>query len=497
MLQSQTSAHAKDPSKPLDVLRVIRQPLRGIGIKRLLSGGRVGDLGRLPRYVAMFGLSAALLWAPISGYLMSTPPKYSSHASLILPGSGASASVNLNNIGQASSYANSAFANGSISPTQTYKRLIGADRILAAAAETLGASKEALPKPRIKLVDQTSLIHIEVKSGSPGEAQAYGDALLAAFFAEIDALRADEIATRERSGTQAIEEYNRSVEETRARINRLQKSSGLTSVDQYTQQVAANDALKTRITTLAAARDLQAQKVAAFEASLGLSAHTAAATLKLYADATYLTLLSDIALQSGALAQAQSKFGPRHPARQKAQARFEAARQALMDRAWEVTGLKAEELTGLDRAPDGQRAQLLGELVREASILSGLEEQSASLERDHTTEAQRLMRLAPIAAQLEDMQRDFNVAEAVFASAIARSEAKKTDVYASYPLVQVLENPSLPERPSSPNRKLSIAAGIAGTLMLMIGFLLAWIRRPIINKVISRSFAAPAPSSAA
>ena len=76
------------------------------------------------------------------------------------------------------------------------------------------------------------------------------------------------------------------------------------------------------------------------------------------------------------------------------------------------------------------------------------------------------------------------MAEAVFASAIARTESSKNDVYASYPLIQVLENPSLPDAPSSPRRKLAIAAGVAATLMLLIGLTLAWIRKPIVSRLL-------------
>lgn len=475
----------------LEALRVLRRPLRELSIGRVLGGGRVTDLGRLPRYVALFSLSGALLWAPIVGYLATAPVQYSSHASLILPGSGASASVNLNDIGQASSFANSAFANGSISPTQTYKRLIGADRIRAAAAAQLGVQMESLPKPRITLVDQTSLIHIEVKGGEAARAQAYGDALLAAFFAEIDTLRADEIATRESSGTEAMDAFTSAVERTRAAISALQSSSGLMSMAQYREQVGANDILAREIGDLTGKRDLQLHKVGAMQASLGISAHSAAATLKIYADASYLSLLDELALQAAKLAQARASFGAKHPTRAKAEEAYAGTWQALMDRASLVTGLKAEELGGLDRAPDGQRASLLAELVRESAILEGLDKQLGTLRARHAAEAERLKGLAPVAAELEDKQRDFDVAEAVFASAIARSEAKKTDVFASYPLVQVLENPSLPERPSSPNRKLSLAAGIAATMMLLMGFALAWIRRPIIARVLAPKLQQP------
>ncbi len=134
--------------------------------------------------------------------------------------------MNLNGIGQASSYANSAFSSNSVSPTETYKRLIGADRILAAAAKSMNLDRAEFGKPRIKLVDQTSLIHLEMTGGSAEDAQARGDALLAAFFAELDALRLDEQTTREDSGLAAIADYRASVATTRADIARPATGTG-------------------------------------------------------------------------------------------------------------------------------------------------------------------------------------------------------------------------------------------------------------------------------
>ena len=45
----------------------------------------------------------------------------------------------------------------------------------------LGITRAELGSPRIRLVDQTSLIHIEMTGGSPEDAQARGAALLRAF----------------------------------------------------------------------------------------------------------------------------------------------------------------------------------------------------------------------------------------------------------------------------------------------------------------------------
>lgn len=479
--KAQAAAHIS----PIRWIAICRRPLRTLGWRRILTGGRLSDTGRLPRYAAVFLLGASALWAPIMGYLATAQLKFSSHASLILPGSGASASVNLNGIGQASSYANSAFSNGSVSPTETYKRLIGADRILDTAATSLGLSRHGLERPRVTLVDQTSLIHIEVKGGSAEDAQRYGEALIAAFFDEIDQLRADELATREESGGTAIEEYTRSVRDTREEITRLQQRSGLTNAAQYREQLAAHDRLKQELNRLEGELGHQSEKVAALEAALNLPPDSAANTLKLYADAPYVALLDEVSARATKLAQAATSYGARHPTRIKAQEAHDAARDAALSRAAQVTGLGAAELHSLDRAPEGQRAALLSELVRENARRAGLERQHATISNRIETEASRLAALAGLAAELEDRQRDFAVAEAVFASAIARTESTKTDIYASYPLIQVLENPSLPDRPSSPRRKLALAAGIAASFMLLIGLALAWVRKPLISRLLN------------
>ena len=458
-----------------------RIPLRLLSVRRGLRGGRLDDLGRLPRYLGFFLLGAALIWAPITGYLKTAPLRYASHGSLILPGSGASASVNLNEIGQASSYANSAFASNAISPTETYKRLLAADRIVQAAADRVGVQPRAFGKPRVTLVDQTGMIHLRLDGPSPAQAQARAQALLNAFFEELDRLRQDEQQTREGGGQGAIQEYYASVQATRAAITALQRETGLHSAGQYKEQVAANDRLRDQLETLRAQLQQRSGAVAKLSTQLGVSPDQAAAALKLFADREYLTMMTQMAQSASDLAGLRARFGPQHPDVTRARAAHEAEQRLTLARATALTGLSAQALAHLDLAPDGARADLLSELVRQETERAGLHAQTETLARRLMRETARLDRAAPQAAQLEDMQRDFDVAEAVFASAIARAQSSKSDIYASYPLVQVLEDPTLAERPSSPNRKLALVAGAGATVFLLIGLAMGWVRRRLID----------------
>ena len=84
-------------------------------------------------------------------------------------------------------------------------------------------------------------------------------------------------------------------------------------------------------------------------------------------------------------------------------------------------------------------------------------------------------------------RHDYQVAEAVFASALARTDTSKAEVYASYPLVQVLADASLPESASSPRPKIALAAGVAATLMVVMALALTWLRRPLITRLLDKA----------
>lgn len=460
------------------------QPRRSL-LRRAFMGGALGDLGRLPRYAAFAIMGGTLIWAPITGFVKTAPERYKSVASLILPGSGASASLNLSGIGQASSYANSAFASNAVSPTETYKRLLGADRILDAAASALDMPRADLGRPRVNLVDQTSLVHIEMVGSSPADAQARADAILAAFFAELDALRTDEVDTREDSGLKAIEDYRASVSATRSDIADLQADSGLLSMAQYEELVGRHLTLEGRIQDLAAVLSDKSAEVAQLQDGLGIDAAGAAITLKLFADGSYVRMLEEGAGFEASLAEAAARYGPRHPKVQEARQARDQARQAAVRLAVDLTGLDAAQVARLDLAPSGVRADLLSQLVAKDAERAGLAQEVSALRDQLAAAARDLDGKRAAAAALQDLERDFAVAEAIFASAIARAQSGKSDFYASYPLVQVLENPSLPERPSSPNKKLALAAGGAATFMMLIGLLIGWTRQALIGRLLS------------
>lgn len=76
------------------------------------------------------------------------------------------------------------------------------------------------------------------------------------------------------------------------------------------------------------------------------------------------------------------------------------------------------------------------------------------------------------------------IAEAVFTSALARIDTGKSDVYASYLLIQMLTPPSKLEKPTTPNPVyVFLGAGVATSISLF-AMLILWIRKPWLRKIL-------------
>jgi len=459
-------------------------------LARLLTGGRVCDAGRLPRYALFFLLAGSALWAPIIAYVRMTPETFISDVSLILPGSGAQASVNLTDLGQASSSASSAFSSSRISPTQTYKRLLAANRTVERAAKALGVAREDLGSPRIKLVDETSLIHFSMSGPSPLDAQARAAAILTVFAEELDALRQDELDHRASAAQDVIIDYEQAVHDLREEIALVQQKSGLLSFDHFEEIVAERDRLMARAQKARSEKAAADASMGALASQLGTDSETAAINLRILADPEVQVLAQTLAEQTSELAEARGRFGARHPVVSSAMHTVAGTQFQLAARSHDLAGNQVTlAATELDFAPGAARTALLSELVTLTTLCESKAATLNSIEHQLNELDLRIAQLAPQAARLDDLSRDYQVAEAVFASALARTDTSKSEVYASYPLVQVLADASLPASASSPRPKIAIAAGIAATVMVLMALALAWLRQPLISKLLHRTAA--------
>jgi uncharacterized protein involved in exopolysaccharide biosynthesis len=84
-------------------------------------------------------------------------------------------------------------------------------------------------------------------------------------------------------------------------------------------------------------------------------------------------------------------------------------------------------------------------------------------------------------AILDRRSRELQMAEAIFSSTLAKVDLGKSDPYGSFPLLQMVEDPNLPEEASAPKPTLVKVGAAIGSVLVTLGLTLIWWRSPILR----------------
>ena len=450
--------------------------------RRAARGGRSDSRGR--RYVMSALVGIAIVWAAAAAYVLFSPRSYTSTFVLVLPGTGAASSMNLENVGSASSTTAPAFS-PDVSPTENYRKILLSYRLRVTAADLAGETPERFPIPKVDLADQTKLITVAMGGTSPEHAARRAEAVRTAFRGILDTLRQDEIVQRDTAYRDTLGSYKQRVQDARQRLIEHQARSGLSSLDQYGTIVATVERLREQ------QRDTETRLVQGRAAGaelvrlLGITPELAANAMVLRADPMFQSLLETLAKQETELALLTGIRGPANPRLQDAQAERNSVLNKLLERGALLTDLKRPDLLKLrDVSLRDERARLFERVISLGAETDALAAVKGQLAEQLASEQQRVLRMADDASLLENLRRDMQVAEAVFTSALARNDTSKSDYFASYPMVQTLQAPLTPARPSSPQPILAIGGGLGATFLIIAALVLAWLRLALLRRIL-------------
>lgn len=440
------------------------------------------------RYVVVLLFGWSLILVSALTYYILSPKVYSSGFTLILPGAGQSSSVNLETLGQVSSQSASVFGDMSFSPTENYKKLLQSYRLRGLVGARLNLSLADVPSPRIKLANQTNLIYVNLTAQSPARAEQVAQAWLDVFLTEVQSLRVEEQSIREASYRSALATFEQAVEQSRARIIAFQIAHGLISIEQFQDLVQRSEALKVLVEDSLISVDAAENEIARLSSLLGLSPDQAALVMILISDPVFQSLYASVSEAENTLATLALTFGDNHPENRAASFLLAGVELQLQDRGRFLLGAGPFEMLKTGHyAATSERAELISSLLQASVAGAGARRRHAALEDQLQATLLRVESLAEPATELDGLLRDHQIAETVFASALARIDTNRTDQFAAYPLTQIIEHPARPNSPVLPSRKL-VAAGTAAALTFyFLGLTLLWIRLPIIRALLKTS----------
>jgi uncharacterized protein involved in exopolysaccharide biosynthesis len=437
-------------------------------------------------YLAMAVISYAIVIILVLLYL-SKSPSFTSDMEMVLPGTGSSSSVSLDNVGQVVSKTSAPFAGGGFNPRVNYKEMLSSRGVRARAAKTLKISLTELGKHKIKLTEQTSIISLQMSGSTPQLAQAKTMALYQSLQDELTNLRADEVMRRDQSIKRVLDQYRGTLNISRNAILDFQQRSIVVSTDQMEHLVKTLSGVKEKhLYVKAEARELE-EYIYRLSEELGVSPRLAGQAFTLQSDVefrAYITELKDSIIQ---LTEYSSRWGVNHPKVKAQQKRLDFTRIAINERSSQMYGVNSNEIfNSLNLELNPKRSELFADLIDAFAKQKGQESMLEELNRSSLHLGDQLKVYSREIVELERLQREFNMAEAVFTSAAARLEASKSDIFASYPVLQMLTTPSYPIQQSSPKKSIAIIGATVGIIFITLGLIILSQRNKLINILLNK-----------
>lgn len=435
-------------------------------------------------YLIFGGLSYVLVLVMVMLYLQKEPV-FSSNMALVLPGSGTSHSFQIDEVGQAKAQTKSPFSAAAFNPRVNYKEMLRSREVIERASGGVHMSIEGFGLPKVKLTEQTSIIEVDVLASSGDLAKEKAWSLYNALQGHLDMLRADEALRRHESVQSVLDQYRVRLNETRQALVDFQQRALLVDQDQVSQLMLTLSDTKSKIMYAKAEAKQKEDFVQQLSFDLGVSPALAGKAFALQTDTQFRGHLKELDASATEYSEFRSMWGQNHPKVKASEKRLAYAQNVAFKRSAAVLGdvvARSLHTVNLDASPD--RSRLFGDLMDSYARLQGLLAQVSELETAQSRLDDKLRIFARESKELERLQREYDLAEAVFTSAAARLEAGKADVFASYPVVQLLTAPNAPIQQKSPSLKIAILGLVAGFLLITVSLLIIWQRAYLVRRLL-------------
>ncbi len=421
------------------------------------------------------------VWSLVVVYWKITPPTYTSEWGIKILETGSGVELSLPSIGKASS--NFSPVKSGQDPKTDYVYLASDSAIVEQAATKMDISVKEFGKPEIVSEEEGSIISLAVEGDTPAQAQYKAFTFHHVLTEKIESLRKAEIKRQEQYTQTTLAEARKKLDSAQKKLSTYQVSSSLSSEEQI-KQIASNlEDLYRQQAELSAQEKGFENLARQLGEELDLSSTEATAAYQLLEDDVYQQQLQQYAQARTELANLLSRFTAENPSVVNKQAELEESTAALQQRATfllnrPVGKEEFERITYLTLDPKVKtvRQEIFKDLISNQGNKQQLEAQIQELEKQRDKLETRQRNIAQEKLKVDNFQRDIQVAEAIFASTLAELDLGKENVYALYPPIQLIKEPSLPKenQPTSPNLRLLLLAGVAGSFLVTAGLILLW-----------------------
>ncbi|OWY64957.1 hypothetical protein B7486_44490 [cyanobacterium TDX16] len=428
-----------------------------------------------------------LIWASSLTYLNLKVPTFISAWAINVPTNNSATKVSLPEIGQASADSASPYSISGQDPRQNYKFIAQSEPVIRAAASLLNMTPEKFGTPVINTSYATTTLEFYLKGESPEAARKKSHALFQAMQARVDELREQEFAQKDGKFHSVLFRAQRKLEVTQKRLSDYKLQSGLSSKERIKELTGTIETLRKQKAELVASWQQADARLIQLRENLDIPEKEISDILKLKSDRIFQDLLARYHVSYLNLIELNSKFLPNHPTILVEQDEYNELNKAIFNRVRVLLGKTLSKMT-IQRtilhsnSVSISKENLFQAVVEIGAERQGLQAQAEEMQQQLSQLEARLRDLSQKGVTLDALERDLQVAEAVFSSILINLDLVKTNVFGSYPLIQLLVEPSLPQTPSSPNKFYLFFGSALGSLFTSAGIFTFWLRQERLSK---------------
>lgn len=426
-------------------------------------------------------LLTALISIATVALVVLKAPTYQASWVLLLPGTERSSTVNLDNIGEARTTTSNAYGNVSLSPKHTYREIALSSTVLNQAAVEFGIDEGAFTKPNIKLIQQTPAIRFTLKGASAEKLETRSKIFHDVFLQVLDDLRANELDRHDQGVRRQLTAAKSRLKEAQSRIVEFKSKGAVMTEAQLGIRTVNFESLRSQVVSVEQSFVKAESSRNKLSELLGITEVQAAELTKMSSHPQLVALLPALHQTGAELNELKAIAGEGYPLRRAAQAKFNQHLAALKEIVDSVSSLSTLKLMAVAELLTPQHTPLLARLIEESLNVESHQAEMVMLQ-EHVTKADKAMRTdSAEIADLDELQRDYQIAEAIFSSGLTRLDSSKFDVYATYPLVQLLTIPGGQIVRDHLGSKLMLVAGILLSILICVLIVLFDIRKQLLE----------------
>ncbi|KST63679.1 hypothetical protein BC008_15100 [Mastigocoleus testarum BC008] len=327
---------------------------------------------------------------------------------------------------------------------------------------------------KVKPTDQSTNIQLQVTASEPELAKQRAKRLIESYQERLNELRQGTANAREQFTQRQLKDAERNLQLVKSKLAQFKKSTGFVSDEEQTKNlVTAINTLRTTQTDVLAQAKATATRSQELSRTLGMAPQQAINSLRLSENKEYQALRQKLTEVNTEIAVNRGTLTEEHPT---VRALLQQRQKLLMALNRQLNAV-VPSADGIDANFGGNNfkdatIELIAQLIQVESESKGLQQQVLIIQNKLERLQTELKNISTLQAQLLDLQRQYDIAEGVYKGIVAQLEQSKIAAFNAYPNLQVLDQPTVDPKPTSPKKSLIAIGGILTSVFASLALIL-------------------------